>query len=101
MFVTRSTGSFVAGGTGNLASEVAVHFVAVVGFSFVVAVHFVSKCLVYFADFVFDGYHPNPPLYFYKWGNSVPIHISLPLVLQWHGGLPIFGVVLSLWGDLK
>ena len=34
MFVTGSTGSFVAGDTGNLASEVAVHFVAVVGFSF-------------------------------------------------------------------
>ena len=89
------------GGTGNLTSEVAVHFVVVVGFSLVISVHFVPECLGYFAEFVFDGHHPNPPLYFYKWGNSVPIHISLPLVMWWHWELPVLGVVaLSLWGDL-
>ena len=69
--------SFVAfdscgsGGAGSLASEVAVHSVAVVGFS-VVVVHFVLECLVYFAEFVFDGHHPSPPLYFYKWGKFGP-----------------------------
>ena len=62
MFVMGSAGSFVAGGTGNLASEVAVLFVAVVGFFFVVAVHLVPECLEYFADFVFDDHPPNPPL---------------------------------------
>ena len=110
MFVTGSTGSsvagtavrfvsgnaiglvvfdsFGAGGTGNLASEVAVHLM--------------PECLEYFAEFVFDGHHPSPPLYFYKWGNLVPIHISLPLVLWQHGRLLLFGVVaLSLWWDLE
>ena len=89
------------GGTANLASEVAVNLVFVVGYSFVIAVHFVPECLGYFSDVVFDDHHPNPPLYFCKWaiGNSAPIHTSLPLVLQWHRGLPILGVVvLSLWG---
>ena len=68
MFVTGSAGSFVLfdssgpGGTGNLASEVAVHFVVVVGFSFVVAVQSVPECLGYFFEIVFDGHHPNPPL---------------------------------------
>ena len=81
-----SVGSFLAGGTGNLASEVAVLFVAVVGFSFVVSVHFVPEYLEYFADFVFDDHPPNPPLYFYKWGSLVPIHISLPSVLWQHWG---------------
>ena len=117
MFVTGSAGSFEAGatvnfmlgnavslvvfdscgsgGTGNLASEVTVH-------SVVVAVHFMSGCLEYFAEFVFDGHCPCPPLYFYKWGNLVPILISLLLELWWHKGLPLLGVVaLSLWGDLK
>ena len=94
MFVTGSTGIFVAfdssgpGGTGNLASEVVVHFVA--------------ECLGYFSEIVSDGHYPNPPLYFYKLRNSVPIHISLPLVLQQLWGLPVLGVVaLSLWEDLK
>ena len=124
MFVTRSAGSFVAGGTvsfmfgnavslvvfdsfgsgsaGNLASEVALHSVAVEGFgnfSVVVAVHLVPECLEYFAEFVFGGHHPSPPLHFYKWANLVPIHISLPSALWWHGRLPLLGVVtLSLWG---
>ena len=116
MFVTRSTGSFVVGGAvyfmfgsainlvvfdisghggaGDLASEVAVHFLVVV--------HFVPECLWYFAEFVFDGHCPNPPLYFYKWGNSVYIHISLPLVLWWHWGLLLLGVlVLSSWGRFE
>ena len=113
MFVIGSIGDFVAGGivsfmafdsfgsgdAGSLASEVAVHPVAVVGFSVVVAVHLVPECLGYFVEFVFDDYHPSLPLYFYKWGNLVPIHISLPLVLQWHWGFPVLGAVaLSLWG---
>ena len=109
MFVTRSAESFVAGGavnfmlgnavslvifdsfgsrgTGNLASEVAVHLM--------------SECLKYSAEFAFDGHCPSP-LYFYKWGNLVPIYISLLLALQWHQGLPLLGIVaLYLWGDLK
>ena len=72
MFVTGSAGSFVAGGTGNLACEVAVHFVAVVGFSFVVAVHFVPECLGYFSEIVFDGHCPNPPLIFLQMGQFSP-----------------------------
>ena len=88
MFVTGSVGSFVAfdncgsGGLEGLASEVAVHFVAV--------------CLEHSAEIVFDGHHPSLPLHFCKWGNSVPIHISLSLVLQQHWGLLTLGpVVLS------
>ena len=49
-----------------------------------------------FAEFVFDCHHPSP-LYFYKWGNLVPIHISLPLALWQHGRLPLLGVV-ALYG---
>ena len=31
-----------------------------------------------------DALHPNPPLHFYKWGNLVPICISLVLLqLDW------------------
>ena len=103
MFVTRSAGSFVAGGTvcfvlrnavnfvvfdscgsggaGDLSPEVAVYLVVVVGFSFVVVVYFVAEHLELFAEIVFDGHHPSPPLYFCKWGSSVPIQISLPLEL--------------------
>ena len=107
MFVTWSAGRFAAVGTvyfmlgnaadlvvsdnswsgdvGDLASEVAVYIVAV--------------CLEHFAEIVFDGCHPSPPLYFYKWGNSVSIHISVPLVLWWHWGLLALGsVALFLWG---
>ena len=79
MFVTGSTGILVVfdssepGSTGNLASEVAVHLV--------------PGCLGYLSEIVFDGHHPNPPLYFYKWGNLVPIHIFLPLVLWWYWGV--------------
>ena len=47
-----------SGGAEDLASEVAVYFVAV--------------CLEHCAEIVFDGHHPSPPLYFYKWGNSIP-----------------------------
>ena len=68
-----------SGGTGDLASEVAVYFVAV--------------CLEHSAEIIFDGHHPSPPLHFCKWGSSVPIHISLPLVLWWHWGLLALGFV--------
>ena len=115
MFVTGSAGSFVAGGTvyvmfgsavkscgfdssgpggaGNLASEFAVHFVAVVGFSFVGVVHFVPECLGYFAEFVFDSHHPNPPLYFYKWGNLVPS----TFLFLWHCSSTRGYQFLALW----
>ena len=101
MFVTGSAGSFVAGGTvyfmlgnvvdlvvfdisgsggaENLASEVAVYFVAV--------------CLEHSAGIVFDGHHPSPPLSFLQMGQFGPIHISLALVLQWHWGLLALGYV--------
>ena len=79
-----------SGSTGNLVPEVAVDSVGVVG---------LSACFGYFADFVFDGPCPSPPLYFYVWGNLVPIHILLPLILWQHWGLPFLGVMaLSLWG---
>ena len=88
MFVTRSTGSFGAvdnsgsGGAEDLASGVAV-----------------AVYLEHPAEFVFGGHHPSPPLYFYKWGSSVPIHISLLLVLLWYWGLFALGsVALFLWG---
>ena len=92
-------GSLGSGGAESLVPEVAVHSVPVVGFSIVVAVHLAPECLGYFVAFVFDGPHLSSPLYFYKWGNSGPIHISLLLVLQQHWGLPVLGaVVLSLRG---
>ena len=82
------------GGTGNLASEVAGHFV--------VLMLFVPECLGYFAGFAFDSCQTNPPLYFFKWGILLPIHISLPFVLWQYWRLPILGVVaVSLWEDLK
>ena len=106
MFVTRHAGSFMAGGIvyfmfGNAGNHVVfgslrsggteslvpgadVHSVHVVGFSVVVAVHLAPECLGYFVGFVFDGPHPSPPLYFYRWGNLGFIHISLPLVLWQH-----------------
>ena len=68
---------FGSGGTGNLASEVTVHPVAVVGFghfSVVVAVCLMPECLEYFAEFVFYGHHPSPPLYFTNraiWSPSI------------------------------
>ena len=62
----------MAGATGNLVFEIAVLFVAVGdlepggSFSIVVAVCLMPEHLEYFAEFVFDGHHPSPPLYFYK-----------------------------------
>ena len=48
------------------------------------------------------NHHPSPLLYFHKWGNLVPIHISLlsASVPQWHRGLLFCGAVpqLLLWG---
>ena len=70
MSVTGSTGSFGvfdnsgSGGTEGLASR------------FVVAVY-----LEYSAEIAFGGHHPSLLPHFYKWGNSVPIHTSLLLVL--------------------
>ena len=100
-----SPGSFVSGGTGNLAFEIVAPFGAVgslePGGSFsMVVLCLVLECLEYFAEFVLDGHHPSPPLYFYKWGNLVPIHISLPLVLQWHGVCQLLGLWLYLYGGI-
>ena len=54
------------------------------------------------AKFDFGGHHPSPPLHSYKWDNSVPIHISLLVVLLWHWGLLGLGfVALFLWGVSK
>ena len=94
-------GSFGSGGTVSFVPGVAVHSVPVMGFCVVVSVHLAPECLRYFAGFVFDDPHPSP-LYFYKRGSLAPIHISLPLVLWQHWGLPVLrAVALSLWGDLK
>ena len=95
-------GSLGSGGTESLIPGVAVPSVLVVGFSVVVAVCLEPESLGCFVGFDFGGPCPSPPLYFYRWGKLGPIHISLPLVLQWHWGLPVLGAVaLSLWGDLK
>ena len=92
--------SFEFGVTGNHAPVFAVHSVTVVGFSVVVAVCLVPECLEYLLIF-FYGHHPSP-LYFYKWGNLVPIHTSLSLVLWQHWGFPVLGVVaLSFWGRFE
>ena len=68
MFVTSSAGSFVAfdnsgsGGVENLASEVAVYFVAVY--------------LGHYAEIVFDGHHPSPPLFLLMGQFSPHPHFS-------------------------
>ena len=73
--MTGSTGSFVSGGTCNLAFEIAVPFVAVGGlelggrFSVVVAVYLMPECLEYSAEFVFDGCDPSSPPYLCKWSS--------------------------------
>ena len=85
MFVTGSAGSFVAGGTGNLASEVAVHFV--------------PECLGYSVNFVSDGHHPNHPLYFCT--NGAISSPSTFLCLQCCGsigGCQFLGLWLYLYG---
>ena len=88
MFGTGNTGRFRAfdnsgsEGAKDLASGVAV-----------------AVYLEHFAEIVFGGHSPSPPLYFFKWGNLVPIHISLLLELLWHGGLLALGsMALFLWG---
>ena len=40
----------------------------------------------YSVGIAFGGHHPNL-LYFCKWGNSVPIHIALLLVVLLYWGL--------------
>ena len=110
MFVTRSAGSFVAGGIVSFVFGNAVGLVVFDSFGFggagklasEVAVHLMPECLEYFAELVFDGHCSSPPLYFYKWGNLVPIHISLPLAYWQHGGLLLLEVWLYLYGgDLE
>ena len=45
------------------------------------------------------GHHPNLPQSLCRWGNSVPIHIFLPLVLPLNWWLVVPGPgALSLWG---
>ena len=73
MFVSGSTGSFGAsdnsgsGGIKGLASGVAV-----------------AVCLEGSAEIAFSVHCPSFLPCFYRWGNSVPIHTSLPLVLLLH-----------------
>ena len=118
MIVTRSPGSSAARGAGNLAAGNAVHLVAAEGFgpegignsSIVVAVCLVIECMGYSAvdteHFVVGlaNHHPSPLLYFYKWDNLVPIHISLlsAPVAEQHGGSMLCGAVpqLLLWGQM-
>ena len=40
----------------------------------------------YSVGIAFGGCHPNPLLYFCKWGNLVPIHIVLLFVELLHWG---------------
>ena len=120
MFVTGSAGSFVAGGavsfmfgnavslvvfdsfgfggTGDLASEVVVHSVAVVGFG-----HFsVAVAVLLVAEFVFDGHHPGLPLYFYKKMGQFGPHphfSAFDIVAAW-GFAPSWGCD-SLYGGLE
>ena len=72
-------------------------------FSVVVAVCPVSECMgcsaedVIVVDLV--NHHPSPLLYFYKWSNLVPIHISLlsASVPQQHRGLMFHGVCFDFY----
>ena len=101
MFVTGSAGSFAAGGVVYFLFKDAVYLVVCDNSGSGVAedlasedaVYFVAVCLEHSAEIVFDGHHHSPPLHFCKWGSSVPIHISLPLVLKWHWGLLALGSV--------
>ena len=89
MIVSRWIGSFVAldslgsEGTGIPAPEVVMHFEP--GGNSSAVVYLVPECFWCFVGFVFGVHHPNLPLYFCKWGNSVPIHIVLllPVLLHW------------------
>ena len=79
--------SFVSGGAGNLASEVAVCLM--------------PECLEYFAEFVFNGHHPSPPLYF----TNVATWSPSTFLCLWHfggmGGCHFLGLWLYLLGDLE
>ena len=101
MFVTGSTGSFVAGGvvyfvfgnavnlvvfdnsgsegTDDLASEVAVYFVA--------------ACLEHSAEIVFDGHHPSIPLYFTNGAIQSPFTFLCLWCCSGTGGCSL----LDLW----
>ena len=88
MSVTGSTDSFGAsdnsgsGGVEGLASGVVV-----------------AVCLEHSAEVAFGVHHPSLLPCFYRWGNLVPIHTSLLLVLLLHWGLLVLGsAVLFLWG---
>ena len=55
----------------------------------------------YSIGIAFGGHHPNL-LYFCKWGNLVPIHIALLLVVLLYWGLVVPGPgALFLWVVLK
>ena len=83
---TGSSGAFddsASGGTEGLVSGAAV------------AVH-------YSVGIAFGGYYPNLLLYSCKWGNVVPIHIALLLMVLLYWGLVIPRPgPLSLWMVLK
>ena len=48
------------------------------------------------AEIAFGGHHPSLSPHFYRWGSSVPIHTSLPLVLLLHWGLLVLGYCGSI-----
>ena len=114
-FVAGSAGNLVAGNAGNLVAGKAVHLAAAGGFgpgsignsSVVATVCLAIECTGYsvggIEHFVVVGlanHHPSPLLCFYKWGNMVPIHISLlfALVPQYGmGDLCFMGLCLNFY----
>ena len=92
LIVMKSTGSSGVWVTGNLAFEIAVHFVIIGSFgpggssSVVVVVHLMLECMGYSDEhFVFDDHHPCPLLYFYKWAIWSPSTLLLYLLWCYSG----------------
>ena len=89
MSVTGSAGNFGAsdnsgsGGVEGLASGV------------VVTVYFEHS-----AEIAFGSHCPSLLPHFYRWDNSVPIHISLLLVLLLHWGLLVPGSAALFLGGV-
>ena len=99
MFVTRSAGCFVAGGAESCVWVCCRSCGFWFGFwVWILCISCLSVWSILLNLFLMITI-PVHLYIFYKWGNLLPIHISLPLVLWWHRRLPLLGVVvLSLWG---
>ena len=87
MSVTGSAGSF--GASDNSGSGGIEDFVSGVA---------VAVCLEHSVEVAFGVHHPSLLPSFYRWGNLVPIHTSLPLVLLLHWGLLVLGSAVLFYG---